>query len=148
MAPSIKTRAIDIADYILKKNGGMSVMKLQKLVYYSQAWTLVWTDHALFPEEIEAWADGPVVSKLYEKHRGNFRVEKGFFGGNPASLDVNKRNAIDKVLAFYGDKDAQWLSNLTHLERPWLEARKGLLPDERGNNVISKESLLSYYSSL
>jgi uncharacterized phage-associated protein len=148
MATPIKSKAIDVADYILKKRGGMSAMKLQKLVYYSQAWTLVWTDNALFSEEIEAWADGPVVRKLYHKHRGHFRVEKGFFGGDPAILDVDKRNAVDKVLAFYGEKDAQWLSNLTHLERPWVKAREGLMPGDRGRNIISKESMLSYYSSL
>ena len=34
--------AHDVAAYILKKLGPMTAMKLQKLVYYCQAWSLVW----------------------------------------------------------------------------------------------------------
>ena len=37
-------QAIDVADYILQEHGAMSAMKLQKLVYYAQAWHLVWED--------------------------------------------------------------------------------------------------------
>lgn len=54
----------DVATYILEKQGAMTTWKLQKLVYYSQAWSLVWDDDVLFPEEIEAWANGPVVREL------------------------------------------------------------------------------------
>ena len=32
----------DVAAYILEKQGAMTTWKLQKLVYYSQAWSLVW----------------------------------------------------------------------------------------------------------
>jgi len=52
----------------------MTAMKLQKLAYYSQAWSLVWDEKALFPEKIEAWANGPVVRALYDRHRGMFKV--------------------------------------------------------------------------
>jgi uncharacterized phage-associated protein len=141
-------RAIDVADYILERLGPMSAMKLQKLVYYAQAWALVWTEKALFVEEIEAWANGPVVRELYNLHRGEFRLEPGFFKGNPADLSPDQQDVIGRVLGFYGDKDPQWLSNLTHMEAPWLQARKGLADGERGETVISKEALLEYYSSL
>ena len=58
----------DVAQYILDKQGGMTTWKLQKLVYYCQAWSLVWDDEPLFPDDIEAWANGPVVRKLYDIH--------------------------------------------------------------------------------
>ena len=45
----------DVAAYILKQRGPLTAMKLQKLVYYSQAWSIVWDDDAVFSEEIEAW---------------------------------------------------------------------------------------------
>ncbi len=45
----------DVAAYIIERHGRMSSMKLQKLVYYSQAWHLVWDDEPLFPERIQAW---------------------------------------------------------------------------------------------
>ena len=53
-----ETSVFDVAQYILETCGTMSAMKLQKLVYYSQAWSLVWNDKPLFYEEIEAWAGG------------------------------------------------------------------------------------------
>ena len=54
----------DVVDYILNKLGKMSVLKLQKLVYYSQAWSLVWDEKQLFDEEIQAWANGPIIKDL------------------------------------------------------------------------------------
>jgi uncharacterized phage-associated protein len=47
-----------------------------------------------------------------------------------------------------GDRPSQWLSDLTHRESPWLDARKGLGPGERGSQVISHASLAEYYGSL
>ena len=148
MSQSQAVRAIDVADYVLQKLGALSAMKVQKLVYYAQAWTLVWTDNPLFWEDIEAWADGPVVRTLYAKHRGHFRLEPAFFEGDPTALSLEQSHAINQVVGFYGTKDAQWLSDLTHMESPWIEARKGLAPGERGTVTISRESMLSYYSSL
>jgi len=141
-------RAIDVADYILKRKGSMTAMKLEKLVYYSQVWSLVWTEKELFRERIEAWANGPVVPSLYRLHRGHFKIGPGFFEGNPARLSEEQRDVINRVLAFYGDKDPQWLSNLSHMEKPWQSAREGLAPGERGGNTITKESIIEYYSSL
>ena len=64
----------DVAAYILSRKGPMSAMKLQKLVYYCQAWSLVWDDAPLFREPIEAWANGPVCPPLWERHRGRFEL--------------------------------------------------------------------------
>ena len=69
-------RAVDVAAYILEKCGRMSTWRLQKLLYYCQAWHLVWADRPLFPERIEAWANGPVVREVYERHKGKFQVSK------------------------------------------------------------------------
>jgi uncharacterized phage-associated protein len=143
-----QVRAIDVADYILKRRGGMTAMKLQKLVYYSQVWSLVWTERELFRERIEAWANGPVVPSLYRLHRGHFKIGPGFFEGEPNRLKEEQIDVIDRVLGFYGDKDPQWLSNLSHMELPWKNARNGLNAGEQGHNIISKEAIIEYYTSL
>lgn len=62
----------DVARYILEKQGKMSTMKLQKLCYYSQAWSLVWDDQPLFDEEFRAWANGPVCRELFRETQGQF----------------------------------------------------------------------------
>lgn len=137
----------DVAAYILARRGRMTAMKLQKLVYYSQAWSVVWDERALFPERIEAWANGPVVRDLYDVHRGSFEVSE-WPRGDAGRLSAGERATIDTVLDFYGDRTAQWLSDLTHREQPWLQARRGLPDGERGNREITLSSLEEYYSSL
>lgn len=57
--------ALDVAQYILEQQGPMPAMKLHKLLYYAQAWSLVWDDEPLFPERIEAWINGPVIPDLF-----------------------------------------------------------------------------------
>jgi uncharacterized phage-associated protein len=136
--PSVR----DVAQYLLARHGPMTTMKLQKLTYYSQAWAVVWNDDALFPERIEAWDNGPVVRELWEATRGQFRVTH-INGGNPAALSAVQTTTIDQVLAFYGDKDAQWLSDLTHMEAPWIEARA-----RHQSAEISLERMSEYYSSI
>lgn len=62
--------ACDVAKYILIKSGEMTAMKLQKLVYYAQTWSLVWNESPLFNEPIEAWTNGPMVRSVYAAHKG------------------------------------------------------------------------------
>lgn len=138
----------DVANYILSARGPMTAMKLEKLIYYCQAWSLVWDDKPLFAEEIQAWANGPVVPVLYVRHRGSYQVDKDIVGGNASTLTNEEIDTIDHVLSFYGDKSSQWLSDLTHSEAPWKDARSGLNPGERGNAVISHIAMAEYYGSL
>ena len=140
-------RVFDVAAYILQKMGTMTTMKLQKLVYYSQAWSLVWDEKQLFEEDIEAWANGPVVRDLFDYHRGIYEISAMPIG-NPRLLNQEQQETIDAVLGYYGNKSAQWLIELTHMEDPWIQAREGLPPLERGNKVIPLDTIADYYSSL
>ena len=116
--------AHDVAAYILKKQGSMTAMKLQKLVYYCQAWSLVWDEKPLFKERIEAWSNGPVVRTLYEVHRGEFNLSSKWPRGNASVLSQKQKETIDGVLKFYGNKTSQWLSDLSHREAQWAKIYK------------------------
>ena len=137
----------DVAAYVLKKLGKMTTMKLQKLVYYCQAWSLVWDERPLYSAQIQAWANGPVIPALYKLHRGKYTISE-WPEGDPKNLTQQEKETIDAVLDFYGDKSSQWLIDLTHMEDPWRNARKGLGPGERGNNPIRLADMAEYYSSL
>ena len=142
----------DVAQYILGKLKAddalpVTTWKLQKLVYYSQAWSVVWDDEPLFQDRIEAWANGPVCPELYKAHRGQFKIEQ-LGQGDDRTLSKDQRETVDEIYGHYGKKTPQYLSELTHSERPWIEARAGLDPGERGSNVISLESMAEYYGSL
>ncbi len=142
-----KIQVFDVAAYILEHKGTMTTMKLQKLIYYSQAWSLVWDEQPLFEEVIEAWANGPVVRDLFDYHRGMYEISSIPIG-NPRLLNNVQQETVNAVLGYYGDKSAQWLIELTHMEDPWVQARKGLPPLERSNRVISLDTMADYYSSL
>jgi len=91
----------DVAKYITEQTGEVSAMKLQKLMYYAQAWNLVWEEEALFPNDFQAWANGPVLPTLYARHRGMFKVDASLFSeANSGNLTEAERSNVDKVLAF------------------------------------------------
>ena len=145
---SEQVTCFDVAQYILSKLGKITTWKLQKLCYYSQAWSLVWDEEPLFNERIEAWANGPVIPTLYEKHRGAFYITS--VEGDPSKLSKGQRETVDAVIKWYGDKTSNWLSELTHQEAPWCNARQraGLVPGERGNSEITLDDLAEYYGGL
>ena len=132
----------DVATYVLERIGPVTTMKLQKLVYYSQAWSTVWDEDVMFDEPIQAWKRGPVVRKLWDATSGEFRVSH-LSTGRSDNLSQDNRDTIDAVLEFYGKKNAQWLSDLTHLEDPWKVAYA-----QGQNTVIPPASLSEYYSSI
>lgn len=153
----------DIAKYYLLKtvqDGELiSPLKMQKLVYYAYAWYLVKTKKKLFQDQIEAWANGPVAPTLY--------IELKKFGSStsPISLenftDINtESNAesfvgkipadtkaiLDEVYEKYQTMTAFELVILTHNEKPWTEARRGLAPGDKSSNPILDEHILEQYS--
>ena len=149
MDRSAPVNALDVAAYIIREMGTLPAMKLQKLVYYSQAWALVWDDKPLFGNKIEAWANGPVVPTLYQRHRGQFQASR-IRGGCPSKLNEEQRETVDAVIDFYGHHSSQWLSDLTHAEDPWKDTRErsGVKSGERAKAVITKAAMAEYYGSL
>ncbi len=138
----------DTAKYILERYGSMSAMKLQKLCYYSQAWSLVWDDSPLFDEDFQAWANGPVCPELFFKTQGKFLAKASDETGGEGNLSDNQKDTINKVLDYYGVHNAQWLSQLTHMEDPWIKARAGVSPGSGCVNIITKASMAEYYGGL
>lgn len=142
MAQSI----VDVATYILERTGTVTTMKLQKLAFYSQAQHLAQYGSSLFPEDFEAWRGGPVAPELYALHRGMFLIRPGeLMSGDSSALTDAERALIDSVCSALGDMTGAELSERTHLESPWLNAREGLAPSDPSNAVITQEAMRSYY---
>ena len=113
----------ETARYILATRGPMTPSKLQKLVYYAQAWSLVWDGEPLYPEPVEAWANGPVVPELYGEHRGRHHIE-AIGNGNIVYLTDEQRATIDAVLDAYGELAPWQLSKMSQREPPWRDAQQ------------------------
>lgn len=135
----------DVANYILQKKGGMTTLKLQKLVYFCQAYSLAWDGIPLFDDDFEAWANGPVCPALFATHRGKFEVQPNEYEDNITDFPVEAKETMDIVLDAYGDKSANWLKDLTHEQYPWKQARKGYAPGEICTVTIDKDIMQEFY---
>lgn len=147
---------MSVAHYFLNKNfkegnvlNDFSNKKIQKLVYYAQAWNLVLFNKELFSDDFEAWVHGPAILSLYRE----FKV----YGATPIpkeSVDENSFNSfnertkgfLDDILRLYGSFSANYLERLTHKELPWKEARRNLGPFDVAKEPIKKTTMQAYYS--
>lgn len=146
---SSKYIANQIADWFLcnmhlKSGKSITHLKLQKLIYYAQAWSLALSNEPLFDEEIEAWAHGPVVPSVYKR----FRESKWEALSVPTScpdIEENIENLLKEISKVYGKFDAKYLENLTHRDGPWSDTRADLLPEVASSRPIPKEMMKKFY---
>ena len=144
-----KASIFNVARYILNHAGAMTTMKLEKLAYYCQAWSLAWDGVPLFDEDFQAWANGPVAPALFNTHRGIFWLNSDYYDKYDADVfTADQIETMNAVLAGYADKSPSWLSELTHKERPWKETRGTVRPGSNCNRVISKELMQQYYEGI
>jgi len=135
----------DVAAALLAETGPVTTMKLQKLVYYSQAWHLVFQSEPLFDDVIEAWPQGPVTRVLYEKHR-RMRQVASWPSGDKDNLSPVEKATVRWVLDKYGHFSAESLSQMTHMEAPWRIGRGVLGPDERSSIPITQQQMKHFYA--
>ncbi len=142
------------ADYILasqnyEEGDSITHLKLQKLVYYCQAWHLVLLDRPLFDEDIQAWIYGPVVPSLYKrfKDKGCQAIPHEDIKTEPVKIiPKESRDVMDQVLNVFMGMTATQLSKLTHDEDPWKNVYD---PDDFGHRgIITKESMKDYYTQV
>lgn len=146
----MKTTANSVADFLLnlaREHGDyLTNLKLQKLLYYSQAWHLAIFDAPLFDDEIQAWVHGPVVPHIY----GRFKN----CGFNPIDTEVTKSELPEngsrltaEVFQKYGRFSGLELEQMTHEELPWLEARGGIPDDQNSRTALHIETMKSFFKS-
>lgn len=145
----IKTLScFDIAEYFIQlandTGSFISNLKLQKLVYYAQAWHLALYGEPLFDEDFEAWVHGPVIPQLYQEYKK--------FGWHPIEQEVkpdlpsNIKEFLDELALEYFAVDAYELEQMTHIEAPWIKARGNLPSDAASNSVIRQEWIKEYFA--
>ncbi|WP_428528782.1 Panacea domain-containing protein [Roseibium sp.] len=141
--------ANQVADFFLARSNPefgdlLSNLKLQKLCYYAAGIIAAVRnndDCPLFNDSIEAWQHGPVVPTQYHRF-SEFRAEnipplESFDFGQ---FEERDQSVLDDVYNFYGQYSAWKLRNMTHEERPWIEAY------DRVDKTISAAELRNYFS--
>ena len=118
---------MDIARYLLwrgaqEEDNDVSNMKLQKLLYYAQGFSLALNDRPLFAEDVVAWLHGPVVVEVYESYNCfGSAVIPAPHGFDPNTIDAADRELLDEVFDIYGQFSAWRLREMTHEESPWKD---------------------------
>lgn len=142
--------ALEIAKYIIKVCK-VDPLKLQKLVFYVQAVSLVKFNKLAFSDEIQAWDYGPVIYEIYRKYNGTEAdivppvddpKEYPEYGYSPLT-DTDIIEACDLVVDYYGKKTGIALIQETHAEKPWKEAY-----EQGRNTIITPEVMKTFYSSI
>jgi uncharacterized phage-associated protein len=147
----------DIADYIILKlkvedeGSFFNNLKLQKLLYYVQAWYLAFYNKPIFDAKFQAWVHGPVCKIIFDR----FKNTKSIYSEITINDIINKdainilaeedRKHIDLIIEHYGHFSGTDLEYISHQEEPWISARKGFSPIERCEVEIDEDLMGSYY---
>lgn len=136
--------ALSVAKYLLSiqdDEDALTNLKLQKLLYFAQGWSLVKRGGPLFDESIKAWANGPVVGWVWHEYKSYKKSPiKRPANFDPTGLDDGARAVLNDVYRRWGALEAWTLRELTHAEGPWQDTPR--------NNVISVEALRPYFAEL
>lgn len=97
-------------------------LKLQKLLYFVQAISLMVFGKKAFPEKIIAWSYGPVVNEVYQQYKQNHACE---INSEVVIKNISSGlyKVIDEVVNCYGSIEANKLIDFTHEEEPWKETK-------------------------
>ena len=157
----------DVARYVglssTTKGLSISPHKLQKLLYYIQAWFMVFygRDNTLFRDVPQAWVNGPVYPAIYHIYKNkaanmcDHLDSSVFYNGDALEglamlthalgLNADQFETVESVIMMYGKQSQNQLIWLTHSELPWASARHGLAPFEKSEREISLDMMYSYY---
>lgn len=142
--------AFEVAKWFINRvnrEAGDSIthLKVQKLLYFAEAWHQVIVGSDLFDEQIEAWSHGPVVREVYAKLADFGWQALDTIEPPPPEFPKETRETLELVADLYDQFTAKQLEDMTHADRPWLEARGGIEPEARCTNVMAKPSIKEYF---
>ncbi|MDO8057653.1 Panacea domain-containing protein, partial [Candidatus Phytoplasma gossypii] len=134
----------DVADFFLKKDKKINKTKIQKLLYYSQGYYLSKYNNVLFPETIEAWPYGPVISVVYaEALRQEIQPSFKYFDfcskKSHTPLTEEQKEVLNQVFNKFGHMKASELTKQTHNEEPW---KKTYDPEKLYSSCVIKPNVL------
>lgn len=129
-------RVIDVAAYLTKRykeitHENLDEMKLHKLLYFTQRESFAVLGRPAFEGDLEGWQYGPVSREVRNHYRNGLIVADT----QPISDDIEY--VVNNVILEYGALASWKLSELSHQESSWQNARKGIGEDERGTKVLA-----------
>ena len=121
-------------------------MKVNKLVYFAQAWSLAKFNTKLFDEDIEAWEQGPIIPSVYKAFRpcGSKNIEMTIGEYDESIFTSEQLNFLADIALTYGKYTTSALRNISHQPgSPWAQVY-----EKKKNNIITLESMKKYFFAL
>ena len=138
-------RAIDVGQWLIERHENRA-LHMQKLPYFGQVWSLVWTGQPLIDDEFEAWPKGPVSPDLWRSCRYDRpRSSSPIPGANSAALGSGGVAIMEAMEAFYGPMVGDTLVSLSH-DAAWTAARGNLPPGAYSTEWIDLTLAVREYS--
>ena len=128
-------KILDVAAYVIERykwqtGEDIDEMKLHKMLYFIQRESFARLGRPAFEEGLEAWKYGPVSPLV----RGYFCEGEIVTKTSPISDD--NEYIVNCVVNQYSEFPSWKLSELSHEEVSWKNARAGLNPDKPGNELL------------
>lgn len=146
-------KAIIVAHYFMSKSKAdqrkdFTNKKLQKLLYYAQAWSLAIHNKRLFDNKFEAWIHGAALPAVYHRYKefGFEQISEEYDESEFNQLTDQQKELLDEVWEVYGKYDPDYLEAINHAEKPWQLARQDLAMGDRSNAEISEDVMREYYA--
>jgi uncharacterized phage-associated protein len=126
----------------------LSWLKLQDLLYYAQAWHLVWDGEPLFTEPLLATVDGVRVPVIQQKLANRFSLTRDDLPLNgKIGLTESQQQTLSGIVQFYAGQSHFRLTERIMLEEPWLAARARATGSAKAT-AISPDELRAYFATL
>lgn len=139
-----------ISQYIIYKCDEITPLALQKLLYYAQGFYKAFFGNFLFKDDCEAWSHGPVYREIYDKYRSyKYNIIEQYLDYEIEDiLDEDRKSLLDVIIKSFGFYNGKALEKMTHFEKPWIEARRGIPANEKCNKIIDKSDIGEYFEKI
>lgn len=124
----------------------MTPLKVQKLLYFSQAYYLANYGKPLFDADFEAWAHGPVIPSVFYEY-AHLKWEAIPASDSPPKIEKSVQTYLEHVYRQFGKFSGKELERISHAHEPWIKARGDLPPEARCNEIIPKNHIEEFYGS-
>ncbi len=150
---SVSNKMLSVIAYVFKQLEEVTPLMLQKLLYFIQGIHLALYEKPIFVEDCRAWVHGPVYREVYDLFR-DFKynpIDDARFALLEETKDVlidDEKQVVDLVVNTFGMYGGKTLERITHHESPWKEARKGYGDGIHSHELIPKEQIMEYYTTV
>lgn len=138
----------DVADYFIANKDAddeMTVLKLQKLCAYAQAFSLSLLGRPLFANSLMAYTHGPLIREIYDAYRSEGRnplttassSQDTRHNFNPEELFI-----LETVNNYYGAYSASRLRNMSHEDFPGKFGTQEVISEDAIKESFGKNKII------